>query len=107
MESPGCGQRGPYQHLQASSAGLPHALTGTEAHVHEFGIADDGNAAPIDGVQHKLAVQVRVAAGWHGVGRRGRGETQKVGDACTTNLPCRCAQLQGAEAQQGGAAQRS
>ena len=42
-------------------------LTGTEGHVHQLGVADDGDAAAVDGVQHVLAVQVRVAAwigGW-------------------------------------------
>lgn len=41
-------------------------LTGTKGHVHQLGVADDGDAAAVHRVHHVLAVQVRVAAGWEG-----------------------------------------
>ena len=38
-------------------------LTCSERHVHQLCIADDGDAAPVDGVHRVLAVQVSVAVG--------------------------------------------
>lgn len=54
-------------------------LTSTERHVHQLGVADDGDAAAVDWVHHVLAMQVRVAAGREEDENKQRGEGGEAG----------------------------